>query len=290
MLDWTDIETTPAEAATWQARARSALAGLEQRVAAHVTRGAQPGSMSLSLLRHNRRASTILVEADGEKAVLKAFGAEPRAWSFYDRERTALRLMRAPAIAPALLAFSDARRFTLTRFVPNLPVEAAVDRGGARAVTRSIGAFLADYEAAAPAKPAYGNWYDFLMQFQGSLELSIIEQGAKTLRAIPLCGLVLSRDDPAMSNLLMRPDGTIAACDFERAVFRPRGWDFIRTWEALFTQSPFEARAHCAALAEGFRARHRGVLLTDELAQVAGIVTAALAAGRGTRRGAAHGD
>lgn len=290
MLDWGHIDEMTDESVRWAARAQRALEGLEHPIARHIARGAEPDTISFTPLRTDSRAITLRVDAGDATAVLKLFGPNKAAWRFYDRERTAYRLFRAPEIIPPLLAFSDERRFILTRYLPHLPVEEAIDRDDALAVTRNIGRFLAAYEAAAPAKPGTGNWYGYLKKFGKSLDQGIIDEASDVLETIPLCGLVLSRDDPAMSNLLVRPDGTVAACDFERAVFRPRGWDFIRSWEAIYTRYPATAQAHADALAEGFREAHRGVLLTEELAIVARTVLAALARAKRRKRGGAHGN
>ncbi len=291
MLDFSQHTDASGKTRPWVARLENALGGVEHQIAGHVSRGARPETIAFTPLKHGPRATSVLIETGGEKAVLKCFDiASPEAARGYDRERTAYRLFRAPEIVPPLLAFSDARRFVLTRHVAHLPIEDVAARDGALATTRAIGAFLARYEAAAPAKAATGNWYNYLKKFTDTLHQPIIEQARETLQEIPLCGLVLARDDPAMSNLLFGPGGAISGCDFERAAFRPRGWDFVRACEALIARDPARSRAHCEALAEGFRAQHRGILLTEELARVAKVMTAALAAARDSSAGGGDGD
>lgn len=98
------------------------------------------------------------------------------------------------------------------------------------------------------------------------------------LADIPLAGAVLSRGDPALSNYLV-DGGRIVAVDFEAAEFKPRGWDFLMLWQSFALRFPDRAREMLEALAEGFSAAHRGMLLTDELKLLARHMFAAMAGG-----------
>jgi len=87
----------------------------------------------------------------------------------------------------------------------------------------------------------------------------------------------LARCDAALGNFLTLEGGGIIACDFEMAQLRPRGWDFVMTFIALLQTATAEAEDLLMALAKGCGEEHSGALMTEEMCQLARIVTCACA-------------
>ena len=83
---------------------------------------------------------------------------------------------------------------------------------------------------------------------------------------------MLARNDAALHNYLTGPQDRLLGCDFESATLRPRGWEYVMTWQALLHRYGDQGDQAILALSQGFDRQHQGGLLTDELNAVARIL------------------
>lgn len=234
--------------------------------------GERPGrKLDLSLIKSNHRARSYRAESAGRSGFLKLFDKHSRVGrEAYTRERDALLLLHGRELVPRHLAHCDQDFFILSEMIevqprPDLPA----DRHACVSLARGCGGWLAEYEAAAPVRRHSGNWFDYLTNYDRYSHLLPLAQMQSWLADIPLCGSILSRCDNSLGNFMIRPDGSLAGCDFEQARFKPRGWDFAMTYQAFAVRWPLYHEEALAALAAGFSSRHRGVLDIEELTRVA---------------------
>jgi Phosphotransferase enzyme family len=270
MLDDTQVSRAPTRSDDWTGRARAALAGCGRELADAVAPGTDARDMQV--FPHKVGATTLGLRLQvGERAAfLKVFdGDTADIEDDYIRERSVLLSLRGSGLVPGVLAYSNPKRFLLMSHVgadsPSGSPADALDRLSPEDLAFRIGTWLARFEAFAPSKPATGNWYQYLRKFGAAVPLHRIESAFDALSEIPLCGLVIARNDAALHNYLIRADGHLVGCDFEKARMRPRGWDYMMTFHALIQRFPEQAEVALEAYVEGFSRAHRGALIVDEL-------------------------
>jgi hypothetical protein len=266
------------EQVPWRERLQTSLLGCWEQTAQIVTSGKTARTLDLTLLKQGPYSVTVAMFAAGERGVLKLFDSpESKVKQSYEREKRALVLMQDNALVTRITAFSDPHRFVMTRYAGD-PLDAdTTDEASGVDVARRIGAWIAQYDAVAPAKPVSGNWYSYLLKFGDAVQINRDGADRQALIDIPLCGYSLARNDVALHNFLSSPSGDLIACDFEKSGFRPRGWDYIMTFHALIQRFPDEVEPVLDAFSDAYSQAHRGALIMDEINQVARIMYRATA-------------
>jgi hypothetical protein len=72
------------------------------------------------------------------------------------------------------------------------------------------------------------------------------------LETMPLKRITWARGDGALSNFLIREDGTLCGIDFEKSNWHPYGWDVLLAARAFSRRVPNQSQDCIAALVEGF--------------------------------------
>lgn len=268
-LDTSPDLTTP-DTPEWQQRVEDALRPAGREVAAALGRLRSRIDVDVTLIKEGPGHLACRLTTGSRSLFAKLFDGSAPAGIAYGRERDALCALRNTGLVPQIRAHCDVCRWIVMEdFGPPVPPPSPTTLAG------QIGRWVAGMEYAAPCAPASGNWLGYLRQIGYGPYLTEIPDAEDTLRRIPLCGLVLTRNDPALRNFLNHPSGRLAGCDFDRASLRPRGWEFITLWSSLEELYPGDADAVLTAFAEGFARTHRGGLLVDELIVVASLLSCA---------------
>jgi len=255
------------------------ISPLLDAIALTVSNGVLGAEVSLSLLKESESRRCVRVDTGGHSGFLKLFAQRNHADRLrYVRERDALTLLKGKAQVVRHLAHYDKRSLILTRWQPGRSLSDVITKGNCVNIARSLGQFLASYEAVAPAQPAAGNWYTYLCGIQNGLGFGPIHQAQDVLKDIPLCGLSLAQNDSALSNIIVTPEGNLKFCDFESAVFKPRGWSYLNLYLTLAQRLPERAQDIMCAMAEGYSSAHRGAVLASELNAVANVLFCGIAA------------
>lgn len=259
----------PAESG-WQQRVTQSLSvtGLDVAVALGCPKTTR--ELTVGLVKEAPQHLSCRLNIGSRSGFYKQFDDGDKPESAYCRERDSLRALNHTTLVPRLLAYSDRYRWILTEdFGPPVPLPAPTVQG------RQAGEWVADLEAAAPSERASGNWNSYLHKLGLGAALKAMPGACETLSKIPLCGLVLTRNDAALHNFLHHPSGRMVGCDFENATLRPRGWEFVSVWAALVERFTDDADAVLTAYADGFAKNHRGGLIVEELSAVARILACA---------------
>ncbi len=263
--------TISAETPTWRDRARRVLTDSGRVIADILTPGAGAEEINAELIKVSRNRLCVRVSVGTSTGFLKQFdGSATACDQAYTRERDMLTAMKRTGLVPRLRAFSDRYRWLLTEDIRDGDDPAA--RLSPEQFGRQAGTWIARFEAVAPYQKASGNWLGYVTRLGLGPQLDRIEQAAETLAGIPLCGLVMARNDAALHNYLMKPDRTLLGCDFERTSLKPRGWEYMTTWQALLQRLGDDSTRAVQAFSDGFDKEHRGGLMIDELNAVARIL------------------
>lgn len=260
------------KAGHWQERLKTALAGCARDVAGAISPGVSESTLETTLIKNGNWALSLKAKVGDRIAFLKVFDDSDFAGQAYERERSVLQEMQKTRLVPQLMAFSDLRRFLLMRFERGLTATDPKSGLTSEDLAFRIGTWTAHFDSQAPSQPTSGNWYSYLIKFGDQLSIKRIKGARDVLSAIPLCGLVLARNDAALHNFMLRRHDGLVGCDFEQATLRPRGWDYMMTYQALLQRFPESSDATLAAFSDGFSRFHRGALIMDELNNVARIL------------------
>jgi len=257
------------QGSAWQDQVRLILTKDGNAVAQVLNAGEMTSSLVAHLIKSSGCRLCCRISTGKATGVIKIFGDEDLDDQYaFERERDVLIEMKDTGLVPRLKAYSDPNQWLLMEDVGNAdaihtftPVEFA----------RKLGVWIAEFEAVAPCQQASGNWLGYFRKLGLEGPLRAIDGAEETLAQTPLCGLVLSRNDPALHNHLQRADGRLLGCDFEKSTLRPRGWDYVNTWQALVERFPDNVDDVLPAFYDGFDHAHRGGLIMAELNAVARI-------------------
>ena len=249
----------------WRDRLQLGL-GEHMELLAKVVAGedATPHEIRFDLIKHGPRSVCLIVEVSGHSRFLKLFDGQAGD-DAYQREKKALFAMQSSGLVPKLYAFSDPCRFILTEVLSRDEITNRESMDDPEWTGRNVGEWVAKYDAAAPWEPACGNWYGYLSKFGTSLALDVDKDAPDRLLSIPLCGRGLAHNDPALHNYLLTDAGVLVGCDFEHAMMRPRGWDYLITYHALIERYAEKATTALEAFSDAFAHFHKGALIVDEL-------------------------
>ncbi len=268
----------------WRERLQSAI-GARMDLLARVVGGedAPHHEIRFDLIKQGPRSICVLVEASGQSRFLKIFESQT-GHKEYLREKQVILAMQSSRLVPKVYAFSDQCSFILTEVVGQSSATNRNLMADPKWVGRKVGEWVAKFDAAAPWGPACGNWYGYLSRFGTSLALSSIKDASDRLLKIPLYGLGLARNDPALHNYLLTDQGALVGCDFEHATMRPRGWDYLITYQALIERFAEQATTALEAFSDAFAHFHKGALMMDELNSLARTLCCARALAGRTQR------
>ncbi len=264
----------------WQQRVQAVFRGCFRQLAEGLT-GVAPEAQALnfSLIKETRGSISLQMILGSAEGFLKLFDG-PGGAEGYKREKAVLLALAGQGLVPEMISFSDEMRFVMTEWQER-PFEPGADP---EQTARRIGAWTARYDAAAPARGLQGNWYTYGQQIGLGQALQSIPRAREQLSAVPLCGEVLSHNDAAMHNFLEGADGRLLGCDFEKARFKPRGWDYLKAHWSLLERFPDKAPKVLKALERGFEMSHRGMLQAKELSVVARVLFCAQAVTAANRK------
>lgn len=268
MQDRIRAHESEAQLPGWQYRLGDGLAVCYRDIAEMVSGGTVPGDFDLGLVKAGKQALSLQVVSDGCRAFLKYFdGAGSR--SAYLREKAALLLLRKSGLVPEITAFSDKHQFFAIPWFDRSLDAAFCEAKGVEQVADALGTWQARYDAAAPFQPLSGNWYQYLCKFGTDLSRAVIEDAKPLLSQIPLCAQSLARNDFSLSNFVICENGDLLGVDFEKAVLRPIGWDYLLGFIALTQRFPDEVEQALGSYAQAYSRAHKGALVIDELNIVA---------------------
>lgn len=257
---------------SWQLRVRPKLESLGSVIAGVLAPGVQTKTLDVYPVKTSATKICYRVRVARSTGFLKLFdGDGPASTRAYERERDTLIAMSPSKLVPRLRAYSDPHKWLLMEDVSGVQSDIAAAYP-AVVLARMIGAWIAAFETNAPCQSATGNWFNYLRKLGLGRHLDQIDDASSILSDIPLCGLVLSRNDPALHNYLLRKNGRLLGCDFENATLRPRGWEYITTWQALMRRYPENVAEVTKSFSEGFGREHRGALIVNELNSIARIL------------------
>lgn len=255
-------------------RARQLLAVSGRQIAQAMQSDNGADNLSVTLVKDNTHAMSLRIRANDETAFLKVYNES--ASGAYSRERDVLAQMQGSGLVPGLMAFSDSHTWLLLQDIPQGKGDPATMLAPADFGYR-LGIWLARFEAKAPSRHAAGNWYAYLAKTGLGAQIDAIQGARDTLLSIPLCEEVLSRNDAALHNSLLTGNGELVGCDFETCSLKPRGWEFVTTWQSLLQRYGDQSGPVIEAFAAGFHKAHQGYLMAEELNAIAGILLCARA-------------
>lgn len=209
--------------------------------------------LSLAVLRRSDRALTLRAEALGRVRLVKCFNDENTAAGFsYLAERDALRALTLSGLTPALVAFSNEHRFIAADFIVGDTLREVITPEVLETVARGIGQWLGRYCRRAPIRQASASWFSYFNQIPTLRDTPVVRAAKRELCAMTSKGMVLSKNDGSLSNFILSENGKIYGVDFEKAKFKPVGWDLMLTARALVRLFPAAAEPVTEALARGF--------------------------------------
>ncbi|MEQ9261453.1 MAG: hypothetical protein RIG84_20385 [Roseovarius sp.] len=280
--------TWAASESDWKARVRMGLAGRFDAIAEAVFGTREAQALHFDLVKQGPRALSLRVRLENHSIFLKIFdGSAPDLQDAYLRERNSLLCYSHTGLVPRLLGFDDGARFVATEYEAAPTLSRLAETVPPAELGRRLGTWIAKLNAAAPARPATGNWLGYLRKYGDRLAISDVPGLEEALSRVPLCGLSLSRGDPALHNYIAGPGDRLLGVDFEEARLRPHGWDFMMATHALMVRYGREAQSRPAleAFRAAFHTHHRGALVTEELTSVAHALYIARALARGGGEG-----
>lgn len=243
--------------------------------------------LTFAFVKASDAAISVTVQLGDAKYFVKVFDAEgPEAADRYKREKAALLVMRGSGLVVRLRAFSDAHRFVMMTHEERGLDQVMTSVREKVTFARRLGIWVAEFDRLAPASQAQGDWYSYLSGCTGQVSRETLLAAKERLSAVPLAGLGLARNDAALHNYLIGADGMLLGCDFEKSAMRPRGWDYVATYQALLHRFTENAEAVLEAFEAGFSRAHRGGLLVEELNGVARDLFCARAMARHSNEGA----
>jgi tRNA A-37 threonylcarbamoyl transferase component Bud32 len=223
--------------------------------------------MQVSIVKRGSAATSAVVEIDGRRAFLKIFHRdEGRGDVTWRRERDALTLLKGVPGVPRHIAHSDDGRFLLVEFVSGQPLSAVLTASNALDWAERVGTWIATFESKAPFRPAKGSWREYIVNYP---DLARAADGlglSENLQGIPLGRTCLARCDGALSNLIAGDDGQLWGVDFERAQFKPAGWDLLLASESFVESGLVEAEKALESMVKGYTKSSAVTFTEPELA------------------------
>ena len=116
----------------------------------------------------------------------------------------------------------------------------------------AIGKWLGKFANAAPSKQVSGSWEQYLHNYAELNNSLSVSSSSDFLREFTYDKVVLSKNDGALSNLMVARDGKLFGVDLENSQFKPFGWDLLLTARALVRLFPSETSLCIAELVNGF--------------------------------------
>ena len=208
--------------------------------------------MDVKVLKSGPDALTLTVALGGEKHVVKHFSERPDGARAYQHERDALREFSSTGLVPKLLQYSDAPRILISSHVAAPTARSVVAPDKLAQQCRDIGRWLGAFCAASPSQPAEGDWGAYLARYVAVRDAGVLKDARDFLASFPLRRFVLAKNDGALTNLLMCPDGLVFGVDFEKAARKPQGWDLLLTVRAMVRLLPRHADDVAGWMADGF--------------------------------------
>ncbi|PSL12573.1 hypothetical protein [Shimia abyssi] len=209
--------------------------------------------MAVSVLARSSHSTTLKFLYAGEICVVKHFPVDnPKARASYLRERDALRVHAPSGLVPNLEFFSDEAGFLAVEHIDGENVRDVIDRKSLDHMCFAIGEWLGDFAKAAPFKQVTGNWDRYLHHYRKLHNSFSVRSSSDFLRAFTYDKVVLSKNDGALSNLMVARDGKLFGIDFENSQFKPVGWDLLLSARALVRLFPSETNLCISELANGF--------------------------------------
>jgi len=222
-------------------------------IAKHLVPDLTDSHMSVSVLARSSLSTTLKFSYAGEVCVVKHFSVQsPKARTSYLRERDALRFHATSGLVPRLEFFSDEAGFLAVEHIDGENVRDVIDQQSLDYMCFAIGAWLGEFANAAPSKPVTGNWDQYLHHYHKLHNSFSVRSSSDFLREFTYDKVVLSKNDGALSNLMVARNGKLFGVDFENSQFKPLGWDLLLTARALVRLFPSETNLCIAELANGF--------------------------------------
>lgn len=222
-------------------------------IAKHLVPDLTDNHMSVSVLVRSSLSTTLKFSYAGVVCVVKHFHVDdPKARACYLRERDALRVHAKSGLVPSLEFFSDEAGFLAVEHIDGENVRDVIDQQSLDYMCFAIGKWLGKFANAAPSKQVSGNWEQYLHHYAELNSSLSFSSSSDFLREFTYDKVVLSKNDGALSNLIVARDGKLFGIDFENSRFKPFGWDLLLTARALVRLFPSETSLCIAELVNGF--------------------------------------
>lgn len=238
-------------------------------IAQSISNGRAASELNFSLVKESANALSLKVCCGNSVAFLKLFDEGPQGAMPFEREKVALCAFRQTGLVPKIIGFNVPHRFLLVEWVDSPQSSKTLFGYRPETLARKLGQWLARFDSSAPWQAECGNWFGYFSRFGQGVDLSQLKSMRATLSQIPLYGRSLARGDAALHNFVMDEKRRLLGCDFENAMMRPRGWDYIQMHNALIQRFPDDAASVISGLSDGFSANHKGALMVDELNRIA---------------------
>lgn len=214
--------------------------------------GHKEAELSVSQLRSSEIAASFKVSVGKTVGFVKIFDVTPEAAQAFDRERKALEGFHGLLI-PKLLFVAEGKRLLMTEFVVGAVLKDIVHSDNMSRIAEHMGQWIGSLHNIAPRQNHESCWSDYLKAYEKGLAPGVLDQQAAILDRIEIGHLTLAHNDNALSNFIMAEDGHLFGVDFEKARFKPEGWDLVTSARALFVLFPDSLPEISAALLRGYQ-------------------------------------
>ena len=213
--------------------------------------------MDIKVLKHGRASLALVAQIDGMKRFVKGYDLQNAdAVASYQRERDTLQLMAKTGLCPKLQHYSDAGQILITEYIEGTHFRDIIDPDKLPPLCRGLGQWIGRYSRKAPSlhkgQDAAGNWFDYLQKYPDLAGSAVINASRGLLRDFTYDHYILSKNDGALSNMMLSAEGRIYGIDFEHASYKPYGWDLLQAARALVRLYPQQTDLLTQYLGQGF--------------------------------------
>jgi len=213
--------------------------------------------MDVKVLKGGRTSLALVARTDKRKRFIKFYGPQNSdAVASYRRERDALLVMGEIDLCPKLRYFSDAGQILITDYIEGNNFRDLVDLNELPLLCHGLGQWIGRYMRKAPrlhnGQDAVGNWFDYLQKYPDLAGSAAIIASRSMLQSFTYDHHILSKNDGALSNMMLSNEGKIFGIDFEHARYKPYGWDLLQAARALVRLFPQQTDLVTQELAQGF--------------------------------------
>ncbi|MGB0901419.1 hypothetical protein [Halocynthiibacter sp.] len=183
---------------------------------------------------------------------------DPAAEQAFNRELTCARLLQGSALTASLLGHSQEKCLMLRGDVQGTPLNSVLSQDNVVAMSSSLGSWFQRFHQKMPQKEADMTWFSYLKNYPGLFEPEEYEREKAFLERLKIGAVSIARND-RIRGFLVSDRKTICAPGFQRAGYKPIGWDLLLATRDLVRQFPGQTDDIIAALLAGWGAKVPGL-------------------------------